>query len=268
MRKTMSKIISIINQKGGVAKTTTTFNLGYELASRGKKVLMIDLDSQGSLTVASKISNAEYLETIADYYLAEIKEEYYNAIDGIVNIADNLDLLPSCIKLAGIESQAMNVLMKREYILGRILENIQTAMRLKKNESYDYILIDCLPSLGIYCVNALTISDYVIIPTNPSHLSIYGESQLIKTIEQVKRYLNPKLQVLGLLWTLVDRRSNSVKETLQKENRGLHFKTEIPLSVRAVESSTQGKPVYEIDKNCKVAQAYSNLTDEILDTIE
>lgn len=252
-----TKIISLVNQKGGVAKTTTSLNIAYELSEKGYKNLLIDLDPQGSLTLANNILDGEEHYTIAEYIADEINEVEESNIS-VIQISETLDLIPSCIRLAGIENRAMNVMMRREYILDRIISKI-----LNKRE-YDYIIMDCLPSLGIFTINALTASNYVIIPSNPSFLSLSGTRELEKTIKQVKKYLNPEIKILGYLFTMVDRRSKSVKNTIAENKNDMFFKTEIPLSVRAIESTEVGKPIFLTDKNCKPAIAYKELTEELL----
>lgn len=256
----MTKIISIINQKGGVGKTTTAVNFGYELAEKGKRVLLVDLDPQANLTVWMGNYNAEELLQITDLFAAEMNEEEYNIKDYILK-KDQVDYIPAGIQLSGLEMVLINQ-MSREYILKRILNQV-------KNE-YDYIIIDCLPSLNLLIINALTASDSVLITATGQFLSAKGLELLIKTIVKVKKNLNHTLKIDGILITMFQNNLKNSKEILEliKNEIGEYipvFETKIPKSVKTDESSYEAKAVRQIDPTNKVGLAYQNFVTEYLE---
>ncbi|MBQ8038352.1 MAG: ParA family protein [Lachnospiraceae bacterium] len=254
------KVIALTNQKGGVGKTTTTVNLGVALAKEGKRVLLVDADPQASLTVSMGIPKPDDLDvSLANVLQHVVDDTYYNPDMGIIHQNEGVDLLPSNIELSSFEIGLVNT-MSRELILKNYL--------YKMKNKYDYILIDCMPSLGMMTVNALSAADSVIIPTQPSFLSVKGLGLLMRTISNVKRKLNPRLNIDGVLLTMVDNRTNNAKaiiNSLRSTGGNLSvFKTEIPHSVRAAECSQLGKSIFEHDANGKVACAYREFAKEVV----
>lgn len=188
------KAIAIANQKGGVGKTTTTSNLGIGLARQGKRVLLIDADAQGSLTASLGFTQPDKLEiTLANVMANIINDEDFAADYGILKHEEGIDLMPGNIELSGLEVSLVNVMM-RETILRRYIEMVK--------ENYDYILIDCMPSLGMITINAFACADSILIPVQAAYLPVKGLEQLIKTIGKVRRQINPKLTIEGILRTL------------------------------------------------------------------
>ena len=244
-----TQIIAIANQKGGVGKTTTCANLGIGLAQAGKKVLLIDGDPQGSLTISLGHPQPDKLPfTLSD------------AMGRILMDPEGVDLMPADIQLSGMEVSLVNA-MSRETILRQYLDTLKG--------QYSHILIDCQPSLGMLTVNALAAANRVIIPVQAEYLPAKGLEQLLQTVNKVKRQINPKLQIDGILLTMVDNRTNFAKEiaALLRETYGSKIKvfgTEIPHSVRAKEISAEGKSIFAHDPNGKVAEGYKNLTKEVI----
>ena len=257
----MGKAIAIFNQKGGVGKTTTTSNLGIGLARQGKKVLLIDADAQGSLTASLGIREPDRLEiTLATIMGNIINDEEIRSDCGILSHDEGVDFIPGNIELSGLETSLINV-MSRETVLRTYIE--------LQRDNYDYILIDCMPSLGMITINVFTCADSILIPVQAAYLPIKGLEQLIKTIGKVKRQINQKLEIEGILLTMVDNRTNYAKDisNLLIENYGskVHiFENSIPMSVRAAEISAEGVSIYKHDPNGKVASAYKSLTKEVL----
>ena len=257
----MCKIIAVANQKGGVGKTTTTSNLGIGLAKRGKKVLLIDADAQGSLTASLGYTEPDALEiTLATIMGNLINDEEIEQTVGILHHEEGIDLMPGNIELSGLEVSLVNV-MSRETVLRSYIELVRG--------SYDYILIDCMPSLGMITINALACADSILIPVQAAYLPVKGLQQLIRTIGKVKRQLNPKLEIEGILLTMVDSRTNYAKDisSMLKEAYGSRvriFKNIIPVSVRVAEISAEGISIYKHAPKGKAAAAYDSLTEEVI----
>ena len=257
----MCKIIAIANQKGGVGKTTTTSNLGIGLAKQGKKVLLIDADAQGSLTASLGFTEPDKLEETLANVMANIINDVEMEPDyGILEHEEGIDLMPGNIELSGLEVSLVNV-MSRELVMRSYIDLVK--------DRYDYILIDCMPSLGMITINAFACADAILIPVQAAYLPIKGLQQLIKTIGKVKRQINPKLEIEGILLTMVDSRTNYAKDisTMLRESYGSKvkiFSNNIPISVRAAEISAEGVSIYKHDPKGKVAIAYSSLTEEVL----
>lgn len=258
-------VMAVVNQKGGTAKTTTVENLGIGLAREGKKVLLVDTDPQGSLTISLGYPRPDELEvTLFDLLNKTINEDSVIAGEGILHQAEGIDLIPANISLAGLEVALVNT-MNRERILKQFLEPVKG--------NYDYVLLDCMPSLGMLTVNALAAADAALVPVQANYLSAKGLEQLLQTINKVKRQINPKLRIEGILLTMVDGRTNYGREisSLIRDTYGGHikiFNSEIPRSVRAAEISAEGKSIFLHDPKGKVAEAYQNLTKEVMTNAE
>ena len=257
----MSRVIAIANQKGGVSKTTTTVNLGIGLARQGKKVLVIDADPQSSLTESLGFHQADQLEVTLSSIMEKIMvDKEVGETEGILHHAEGIDLLPCNIELSGMEASIINA-MSRELIMKRYIDQMR--------EYYDYILIDCMPSLGMLTINAFAASDSVLIPVQAAYLPVRGLEQLIMTISRVRKHINPKIRFEGILISMVNSRTVYAREItrLVRENYGEAlriFDTMIPFSVRAAETSAAGVSIYNLYPDHKVAKAYEALTEEIM----
>ena len=251
----MGKIIAFANQKGGVGKTTTCINVAAFMALMGKKVLLIDIDSQGNATSGLGQQKTNVVNSLYQVISGDCLPE--EAI--VKSNVQNLDVLPTNLDLAGVEVEIVNK-KDREKILKNIIDQVK--------DSYDYITIDCPPSLGLITVNALTAADSVCIPMECEFFALEGLSQLMNTIRLIrKRGLNPNLQIEGVVLTKRDNRSNLGKQVAEEVTKFFGesvFKTTIPKNVRLAESPSFGMPVYLYDKSCSGSQAYLKLTEEIL----
>jgi len=253
------KVIALINQKGGVGKTTTTVNLGVGLANQGKKVLLIDADAQANLTMALGYTKPDDLSVTISTIMQDIMDDKSIKTDsGILHNNEGVDLLPSNIEMSGLEVRLINAI-SRESILKTYVNAV------KKN--YDYVLIDCMPSLGMITINALAAADSVVIPTQPHYLSAKGLELLLRSVSKVKRQINPKLQIDGIIMTMISRTNITKDITASLKSAYGHrikvFESEIPHSIRAVESTAQGLSLYAYDKSSKVTKAYEQLSKEV-----
>ena len=258
-------VTAVVNQKGGTGKTTTCENLGIGLAMEGKKVLLVDTDPQASLTISLGYPVPDRIfPTLSDLMKKIVSDQPIESGEGILHHPEGVDLVPANIELAGMEVSLVNV-MSRESVLKQYLDSVK--------KEYDFILLDCMPSLGMLTVNALAAADNVIIPVQAQYLPAKGLEQLLQTVNKVKRQINPKLRIEGILLTMVDSRTNYAKDisALIRENYGGKLKvyqTDIPRSVRAEEISAEGKSIFRHDPKGKVAEAYRVLTKEVLQNAE
>ena len=248
----MNRIISFANQKGGVGKTTTCVNVASFMALMGKKVLLVDLDPQGNAT-----SNLGFTKDGKFNSIYQVMSEEKPVEEAIYETkVQNLSIIPANIDLAGVEVELV-YMNQREFVIKKIFEKIKN--------NYDYITIDCPPSLGLLTINAFTASDAVIIPIQCEFFALEGLSQLMNTIRLVKKKLNPNITVDGVVLTMRDSRSNlgkQVAEEISKFFAGSVFKTTIPRNVRLAEAPSYGEPICIYDKNCVGAKAYKALVEE------
>ena len=282
--------IAIVNQKGGTGKTTTCENLGIGLAMEGKKILLVDTDPQGSLTISMGWQQPDELPTTLSTLMAKaINDQSIPPGEGILHHAEGVDLIPANIELAGLEVSLVNC-MNREKMLKQVLEGAK--------HEYDFILLDCTPSLGMLTVvapllwlavrtmcefiiiscgdtaiNALAAADTTLIPVQAQYLSAKGLEQLLQTVQKVRRQINPKLKIEGILLTMTDSRTNYGQQ-IDNLIRGAYgskikvFDQTIPRSVRAAEISAVGKSIFQHDPKGKVAEAYKSLTREVMANAE
>ena len=258
----MGKVLVITNRKGGCGKSFTTANLGVGLARQGKKVLLIDADNQHSLSVSMGVSEPDKLPVTLTTVITDIINE--NVLDptaGIIHHPEGVDLMPANNSLTGIDLALASVI-GRETILRQYIEKVKTL--------YEYVLIDTCPTLDLLTINSLAAADSAIIPVTPKYLDAKGLELLLKSIAQIRRSINPKLDICGILLTMVDRRTNFTKEIISMIHEAygekIHiFKDHIPHSIRAVEASATGKSIFSHDPNGRVAAAYDALAKGVLE---
>ena len=251
----MGRIIAIANQKGGVGKTTTSINLSASLAAKGKKVLVIDTDPQGNTTSGFGIEKNELENTIYELILGECSIR-----DCIIsNIIKNVSVVPSNVNLAAAEIELIGV-DKKEYILKNEVDYVK--------DDYDFIIIDCPPSLNMLTINSMTTADSVLVPIQCEYYALEGLSQLMHTIELVQDRLNPKLEMEGVVFTMYDARTNlslQVVENVKDNLKQTIYKTIIPRNVRLAEAPSYGLPINLYDKRSSGAEAYRMLADEVIE---
>lgn len=253
--------IAIVNQKGGTGKTTSTENIGVALAMEGKRVLLVDTDPQASLTVCMGSTQPDELPvTLATVLNKVLQDKEIAPEEGILHHSEGVDLMPANIELAGLEVGLVNVL-SRESVLKEYIKNVEN--------NYDFILLDCMPSLGMLTINALAAADEVLIPVQAQYLPAKGLEQLLTTINKVKKQINPKLHIEGILLTMVEGRTNFSKDisSLIRETYGKNirvFDAEIPKATKAAETSAMGFSIFKHDPMGKVAKAYRDVTKEVI----
>lgn len=257
----MGKVLALTNSKGGVGKTTSAVNLGIGLAKEGQKVLLIDCDPQGNMSVSLGIEHPDELDvTLASIMRKIIDDEEVMAGEGILHHEEGVDFLPTNIELSALEVTLVNTI-SREVILKSYIDSVK--------DGYDGVIIDCMPSLGMMTINALAAADEVIIPVQAAYLPVKGLEQLISTISRVKKRLNRNLQIRGILLTMVDMRTNYARDISEMvsevygEKIGM-FGSMIPMSVRAAEPSVDGISIYKHCPKGKAAEAYMDFTREVL----
>ena len=256
------KVIALTNQKGGVGKTTTAVNLGVSLAQQGKKVLLIDADAQANLTMSLGYNRPDDLPVTLSTIMQDIiDDKSVDVSKSILHHGEGVDLIPSNIELSGLEVRLINAL-SRESVLKTYVNEVK--------RDYDFVLIDCMPSLGMITINSLAAADSVVIPTQPHYLSAKGLELLLRTVSKVRRQINPRMRIDGILMTMVMPRTNISKDIISSVKSAYGqkirvFDTQIPHSVRAVEATAEGKSIFAYDKGGKVAAAYEQFAKEVVE---
>ena len=251
----MGRTIAIANQKGGVGKTTTAINLSACLAEKGKKVLAVDMDPQGNMTSGLGVDKDSVENTIYNLIIGESKMEEVL----IKDVLENLDIIPTNIDLSGAEIELLDV-EEKEYIVRNEIDKIK--------ENYDFIIIDCPPSLSMLTINAMTTADSVLVPIQCEYYALEGLSQLIHTVELVRDRLNPKLTIEGVVFTMYDARTNLSLQVVENVKDNLEqtiYKTIIPRNIRLAEAPSYGIPINKYDPKSAGAESYLRLADEVID---
>lgn len=251
----MGRTIAIANQKGGVGKTTTAINLSACLAEKGKKVLAVDMDPQGNMTSGLGVDKDSVENTIYNLIIGEAKMEEVL----IKNVLENLDIIPTNIDLSGAEIELLDV-EEKEYIVRNEINKIK--------DNYDFIIIDCPPSLSMLTINAMTTADSVLVPIQCEYYALEGLSQLIHTVELVRDRLNPKLTIEGVVFTMYDARTNLSLQVVENVKDNLEqtiYKTIIPRNIRLAEAPSYGIPINKYDPKSAGAESYLRLADEVID---
>ncbi|MBO1099601.1 AAA family ATPase [Enterococcus hirae] len=254
----MAQIISVANQKGGVGKTTTTVNLGACLASLGKRVLLVDMDAQGNATSGVGIRKPDVTQDIYDVLVNELPI----AEATLVTEHENLSIVPATLQLAGAEIELTSMMARESRLKGSLAE---------VNDQYDYILIDCPPSLGHLTINSFTASDSILIPVQCEYYALEGLSQLLNTVRLVQKHFNPELEIEGVLLTMYDARTNlgnEVVEEVRKYFREKVYETIIPRNIRLSEAPSHGMPIIDYDPRSKGAEVYQALAKEVVNREE
>ena len=254
----MAQIISVANQKGGVGKTTTTVNLGACLASLGKRVLLVDMDAQGNATSGVGIRKPDVTQDIYDVLVNELPI----AEATLVTEHENLSIVPATLQLAGAEIELTSMMARESRLKGSLAE---------VNDHYDYILIDCPPSLGHLTINSFTASDSILIPVQCEYYALEGLSQLLNTVRLVQKHFNPELEIEGVLLTMYDARTNlgnEVVEEVRKYFREKVYETIIPRNIRLSEAPSHGMPIIDYDPRSRGAEVYQALAKEVVNREE
>ena len=251
----MGRIIAIANQKGGVGKTTTAINLSACLAEKGKKVLSIDMDPQGNMTSGLGVDKDSVEKTVYDLIIGEAQ------IEEIIckNVLENLDVLPTNIDLSAAEIELIGI-DNKEYIIKNEVDKVK--------DNYDFVIIDCPPSLSMLTINAMTTADSVLVPIQCEYYALEGLSQLIHTIELVKERLNSNLEIEGVVFTMYDARTNLSLQVVENVKDNLNqniYKTIIPRNIRLAEAPSYGMPINQYDQKSSVAESYRLLADEVIE---
>ncbi|MCI8639185.1 MAG: ParA family protein [Coprococcus sp.] len=250
----MGRIIAIANQKGGVGKTTTAINLSSCLAAKEKKVLAVDMDPQGNMTSGLSVDKESVDYTIYDLIIGEANIEQALC----KNVFNNLDIIPTNIDLSGAEIELLDI-ENKEYILKKEVDKIR--------DNYDFVIIDCPPSLSMLTINAMTTADTVLVPIQCEYYALEGLSQLIKTIELVKNRLNDRLEMEGVVFTMYDARTNLSLQVVENVKENLNqniYKTIIPRNIRLAEAPSHGLPINYYDPKSTGAESYMLLADEVI----
>lgn len=251
----MGRTIAIANQKGGVGKTTTAINLSACLAEKGKKVLAVDMDPQGNMTSGLGVDKDSVENTIYNLIIGESKMEEVL----IKDVLENLDIIPTNIDLSGAEIELLDV-EEKEYIVRNEIDKIK--------DNYDFIIIDCPPSLSMLTINAMTTADSVLVPIQCEYYALEGLSQLIHTVELVRDRLNPKITIEGVVFTMYDARTNLSLQVVENVKDNLEqtiYKTIIPRNIRLAEAPSYGIPINKYDPKSAGAESYLRLADEVID---